>query len=945
MSSTLRLHLGVPCKILGIAALVSILFVLGCSNLRTEPAMPPIISGLSANSGAVGSSITISGANFGTAQAAVTVTFNSVTASITSLSNTSIVVTVPTSATTGNVEVVVSGAVSNLITFVVPAIITSLSANSGAVGSPITITGTNFGTTQGNSTVSFNGTPAGTATSWSATSIAVTVPVGATTGNVVVTVSGVASNGILFTNIGPSISSLSQNSGLVGMPITIFGSNFGATQQTSTVTFNGISAGTASAWSATSITVVVPVGATTGNVVVNVGTFTSNALPFTIVPPPSISSLSQSSGAVGVLITITGANFGATQGSGTVTFNTTVATTVTSWSATSIRVIVPAGATTGNVVVTVSGIASNGLPFAIVLPPSITSLSQNSGAVGQSITITGTNFGATQGSGTVSFNGTAALVTSWSASSIVVTVPSDVTSGNVVVTVLGSASNGIFFTVVTNPCGSGSESVFNGQYAFVMQGFDPGGAMALAGTIYPNGSGGFTAAGLEDYNRSTGSSVNGPLAINTTGSSYSVGSDGRGCMTLVTLAGTSVFRISLGTFTGAGGSATNGHLIESDSTGTTGSGVIRQQSPSQFSLVSGNYAFGGSSPPTSFKSAQGRYAVAGYVNITSGGVLSGDLDINEGGVMNLGAGVAPLPFSGTTTINTTTGRGTNSIIVNNGATLTSAIYVVSSTEVLEIGTDSQSGSPGYWPYAVTLLQQTGNPFTSGVGPVGSAMVLNDGQQTYSSPSTTPIPLAEVGLITIPSANTFSFSSDQWNGTALSSITGASVTTTVTSAPEGRVSLSIQGVTNPLIAYLVTSNEGFIVGTDTSTTTPTVESGFLQPQTVASFSNSSASGNYSLGTRMPMNANVTEESGVATFDGVGTNSTSLSVTTDSTSQGTQTVGQINANTYSIAANGRGTSPGVPSAQNPLSVIFYMISPTKSVVMDTTGSNAKIDTAQQ
>jgi hypothetical protein len=62
----------------------------------------------------------------------------------------------------------------------------------------VTITGTNFGATQGASTVKFNGTAA-TATSWSATSIVLAVPTGATTGNVVVTVGGLASNGVAFT--------------------------------------------------------------------------------------------------------------------------------------------------------------------------------------------------------------------------------------------------------------------------------------------------------------------------------------------------------------------------------------------------------------------------------------------------------------------------------------------------------------------------------------------------------------------------------------------------------------------------------------------------------------------------------------------------------------------------------------------------------------------------
>ena len=63
----------------------------------------------------------------------------------------------------------------------------------GTSAVPCTITGTGFGSTQGSSTLTFNGTSA-TASSWSATSIGVTVPVGATTGNVLVTAASVPSN-------------------------------------------------------------------------------------------------------------------------------------------------------------------------------------------------------------------------------------------------------------------------------------------------------------------------------------------------------------------------------------------------------------------------------------------------------------------------------------------------------------------------------------------------------------------------------------------------------------------------------------------------------------------------------------------------------------------------------------------------------------------------------
>src|SRR6267378_3543652 len=162
----------------------------------------------------------------------------------------------------------------------------------------------------------------------------------------------------------PTITSLSQNAGAVGASITIIGTNFGTPQGTSTVTFNGTTAAAASAWSATSITVLVPVGATTGNVVVNVLGTASNGSPFTVAP--TITSLSQTSGAVGASIAITGTNFGTTQGASTVTFNGTTATAASAWSPTSITVSVPAGATTGNVVVTVLGTASNGSAFTVM---------------------------------------------------------------------------------------------------------------------------------------------------------------------------------------------------------------------------------------------------------------------------------------------------------------------------------------------------------------------------------------------------------------------------------------------------------------------------------------------------------------------------------------------------------------------------------------------------
>jgi len=79
--------------------------------------------------------------------------------------------------------------------------------------------------------------------------------------------------------------------------------------------------------------------------------------------------------------------------------------------------------------------------------PSITSLNPTSGPVGASITIAGASFGASQGTSTVTFNGTAAAPTAWSTTSITTPVPTGATTGNVVVTVGAQASNGVNFTL------------------------------------------------------------------------------------------------------------------------------------------------------------------------------------------------------------------------------------------------------------------------------------------------------------------------------------------------------------------------------------------------------------------------------------------------------------------------------------------------------------------
>ena len=76
----------------------------------------------------------------------------------------------------------------------------------GVVGSTVSITGENFGDSQGASTVTFNDVDAGAAINWTSEQIQVKVPVGATTGAVVVTIGGKESNkDKMFTVTNPNV--------------------------------------------------------------------------------------------------------------------------------------------------------------------------------------------------------------------------------------------------------------------------------------------------------------------------------------------------------------------------------------------------------------------------------------------------------------------------------------------------------------------------------------------------------------------------------------------------------------------------------------------------------------------------------------------------------------------------------------------------------------------
>jgi Divergent InlB B-repeat domain len=254
---------------------------------------------------------------------------------------------------------------------------------------------------------------------------------------------------------GPTIASFSPTAGPVGTSVTINGTGFtGATA----VAFNGVAA-TFSVSSDTTMQATVPAGATTGplSVTTPAGTSTSSSA-FTVIRPPTITSFTPAAGPVGTSVTINGADF---SGATSVTFNGATASFAVT-SDTAIQATVPAGATTGPVSVTTpGGMATSSGSFAVVSPPTISSLTPTSGRVGANVTISGTAFTGATG---VAFNGVSASFTVASDTMIKATVPAGATTGPVSVTTPGgTATSSDVFTVklllsVSN-AGNGSGNV------------------------------------------------------------------------------------------------------------------------------------------------------------------------------------------------------------------------------------------------------------------------------------------------------------------------------------------------------------------------------------------------------------------------------------------------------------------------------------------------------
>ena len=211
--------------------------------------------------------------------------------------------------------------------------------------------------------------------------VAVRVPEGARSGPVTVTVNGRTSApfrvevGTLPT---PAVRALVPGAASVGSLVRIEGADLFSVAERAHVSFGGVEAALF-ALGEGSLTVVVPRGATDGDVTVRLGDRTSAAVPFDVVArgAPHLDDVTPTSGIAGDLLTITGTDLVDLSawtpgrrppmpllGDLRVAIGGAAAWFVLP-TAEGLQVIVPRDGATGAVVVTVNGVASNELRFTL----------------------------------------------------------------------------------------------------------------------------------------------------------------------------------------------------------------------------------------------------------------------------------------------------------------------------------------------------------------------------------------------------------------------------------------------------------------------------------------------------------------------------------------------------------------------------------------------------
>lgn len=444
----------------------------------------------------------------------------------------------------------------------------------------------------------------------------------------------------------------------------------------------------------------------------------------------------------------------------------------------------------------------------------------------------------------------------------------------------------------------GNESILQGNYAIMTQGWSGssvGTPIVYAASFTADGTGKITF-GQDQFTPYTNYAYGGEAVI-AGASSYSVGPDNRGCLTLTDQdENTFTLQFALGGV--AGGVASKGDVILFDNQSGIplhGSGILRQQDPTAFSLsaLQGNYAFGVDGWDNSSGTAL-HYALAGSF-IQSGGNISGlTYDNNDGGMVSTSISLPPPPGGGGIVgtlgpIGTLTGETSISMLVPGGkfpATQTIVIYIINSSELFVVSL-SLSGEPEFAGVAIAA------PSSAGASSISSNYIFRFTGTSAGSAT------ASIGL-----ANFSGGSSGTISGTLDSYVSGMASTGTIsgnysldTQAP-GRLVINGSTAGTSPTCYLTTPLDNiaaFCVSTD-----GTAGLGILDAQPSATYNNSSLSGKFFFGGAEPADDTTPDISGVASIS-----AGNLTGTKDASTASGFSLGSAFSSALSINSNGLGT----------------------------------------
>ncbi|HEX9514402.1 MAG TPA: FG-GAP-like repeat-containing protein [Puia sp.] len=344
-------------------------------NPPALPVPPPTITSFSPSSGSTGDVITITGTNFYVNGTVPTVTIGGVPVSTVYVYSSTLLNVIVGAGASGNIKVTTSGgsATVGTFTYIPPPIIDSFNPTSATLGDIVTINGRNF---TGATTVKFGDTTVTSFTVVSDTVIKATVWLGAS-GTVKVTRPSGTGQAIGFNFIPPPppvISTLSSFTGTPGTLVKISGTHF---YGTISVKFGGTDANSFTVVSDNEIDAVVGFSVS-GNVLVTTLFGSGSIGGFAILPPPTISSFSPTSGSIGTTVTITGTNFSPVASQNIVYFGS-VRGIVATATATQLTVQVPYGANFQPISVTVKNLTAYSLqPFNVTSIGAIRTLTDSS---------------------------------------------------------------------------------------------------------------------------------------------------------------------------------------------------------------------------------------------------------------------------------------------------------------------------------------------------------------------------------------------------------------------------------------------------------------------------------------------------------------------------------------------------------------------------------------